>query len=126
MSQQLVNTHHIYHGFWVFSIMGVFAALFPEPSAFWGWVLLGSLIVSGIWSGIGYYKRLDRRLKWRVIYGIVHFDLFSGYAAVIAWRGNGETFLGALLFFVPIILAGWIGHRYRQRILSEILEPRSW
>lgn len=125
MPQSTGDTHHIYLLSWLFLISGGLAALTPEPSSLWGWVLLANVVVSAVWTGIGYYRALHQRPKWRIIYSIVHLDMFSIYMVILAWRGNGETALGAFFFLLPVVVIGWIGYSYRRRVFSEILQPRS-
>ncbi|WP_141201765.1 hypothetical protein [Paludifilum halophilum] len=125
-SHQPHNTHIIFLAPIGLIFMGGLASLYPRPSGLLGIILLVNLVVSGVWTWIGFRKMLDLRPRWRGVYTITHFDLFFLYGAIFSWRGISERLGSALLMFGLLILAAWVGYRYREAILSEVLAPTKW
>lgn len=118
-------THGIFIAPFLVGFFGGLVTLYPEPTAKWGWVLLTILIISGIWSIYGFFRTLDVRPKWRMVYTIAHFDLFSFYGAVFLWRETNETLWAGLLLGSLMVIAAIIGHRFRRVVFRELVAPQS-
>ncbi|MDR6227058.1 hypothetical protein [Desmospora profundinema] len=119
------NTHGIYFGGIGFIVMGLLTVLSP-PSLMWGVIYVCTLILSGVWTAIGFIRKLDERPKWRGVYAIVHLDLLCFYGTAFLWRFTGEGLMRGIVFFGLLFAAALFGHIYRRKVLSEILGTRSW
>ena len=72
-----------------------------------------------------FFRTLDVRPKWRMVYAIAHFDLFSFYGAVFLWRETNENLWVAFILGSLMVITAIISHRYRRVVFRELLAPQS-